>query len=119
MAAGHLAPDSSGDPRPPSATPQQQVDLCTDLLLIPLRQRGCPPGRDPLAHLTPAAPRADVPVLLRQARCDGHARGEIKKPYDFLVWVGPADGEQPAVNPAIADRDAAAFEAVCHLGWHA
>lgn len=71
----------------------------------------------PLAHLTPAEPRADVPVLVRQARCDGHARGEIKKPYAFLVWVGPSGGEQRAVNPPIADRDAAAFEAVCHLGW--
>jgi hypothetical protein len=76
------------------------------------------PSASPLAHLTPARPRADVPVLLRQARCDGHARGEIKKPYAFLVWLGPPGAEQRAVNPPIADRDAAAFEAVCHLGWH-
>ena len=76
------------------------------------------PSASPLAHLTPARPRADVPVLLRQARCDGHARGEIKKPYAFLVWLGPPGGEQRAVTPPIADRDAAAFEAVCFLGWH-
>jgi hypothetical protein len=77
------------------------------------------PSTSPLAHLTPASRRADIPVLLRQARCDGHARGEIKKPYAFLVWLGPPGGEQRAVNPPIADRDAAAFEAVCYLGWHA
>ena len=72
----------------------------------------------PLAHLTPASRTADIPVLLRQARCDGHARGEIKKPYAFLVWLGPPGGEQRAVNPPVADRDTAAFEAVCYLGWH-
>jgi hypothetical protein len=75
------------------------------------------PSASPLAHLTPAARRADIPVLLRQSRCDGHARGEVKKPYAFLVWMGPPGDEQRAVNPPVADRDAAAFEAVCHLGW--
>ncbi len=76
------------------------------------------PSASPLAHLTPAARRADIPVRLRQSRCDGHAVGEVKKPYAFLVWLGPPGGEQRAVNPPVADRDAAAFEAVCHLGWH-
>ena len=76
------------------------------------------PAATPLAHLTPSEPLARVPVLVRQARCDGHARGEIKKPYAFLVWVGRPGGEQHAVNPEIADADAAAFEAVCYLGWH-
>jgi hypothetical protein len=72
----------------------------------------------PLARLTPSRRHAQVPVLVRQARCDGHARGEIKKPYAFLVWIGPPGGEQLAVNPRISDADMAAFEAVCHLGWH-
>lgn len=76
------------------------------------------PSARPLAHLTPAEPSARVPVLLRQARCDGHARGEIKKPYAFLVWLGPPGGEQLAVTPPTADADAAAYEAVCYLGWH-
>jgi len=76
------------------------------------------PSASPLAHLTPDDRQVDIPVLLRQARCDGHARGEIKKPYAFLVWLGPPGGEQRAVNPPVGDRDAAAFEAVCHLGWH-
>lgn len=76
------------------------------------------PTAAPLAHLTPARPRAVVPVLLRQARCDAHARAEIKKPYAFLVWLGPPGGEQLAVNPPVSVADAAAFEAVCHLGWH-
>ncbi len=76
------------------------------------------PDTQPLARLTPARRTVRVPVLLRQARCDGHARGEIKKPYAFLVWVGPPGGAQEALNPSIADADAAAFESVCNLGWH-
>lgn len=76
------------------------------------------PGAQPLAHLTPARPRASVPVLVRQSRCDAHAIGEVKKPYEFLVWLGPPGGEQTAVIPQITDTDKAALEAVCHLGWH-
>lgn len=43
----------------------------------------------PLARLDAAHPAASLPVVLTQARCTGHAKGEIKKPYLFLVWLGP------------------------------
>jgi hypothetical protein len=72
-------------------------------------------GSGPLAHLTPARPSASVPVLMRQARCDGHARGEVKKPYQFFIWVGPPGTEGYAIGPAVGDADKAALRAVCPL----
>lgn len=75
------------------------------------------PVRDPLARLTPDRRTVRLPVRLRAARCDAHTRGEIKKPYAFLVWVGRPGTTPYAVNPQVSDRDAAAFEAVCTLGW--
>ena len=73
------------------------------------------PAPSPLAHLTPERSQAAVPVVVSQARCDGHARGETKQPYAFLVWVGPPGGAQTAVTPAVSDADRAAFRAVCPL----
>ena len=65
-------------------------------------------GGGALAALTPARPRASVPVTVSVASCSGHARGETKKPYAFLVWLGPPGGEQLAVEPrcrrAVAGR---------------
>jgi hypothetical protein len=69
----------------------------------------------PLARLTPARPSATVPVLMRQARCDGHARGEVKKPYQFFVWVGPPGTGGYAIGPTVSDADKAALRAVCPL----
>ena len=61
-------------------------------------------GGGALASLTPARPRASVPVTVSVASCSGHARGETKKPYAFLVWLGPPGGEQLAVTPASTRR---------------
>jgi hypothetical protein len=47
------------------------------------------------------------------ARCDGHARGEVKQPYAFLVWLARPGGPQQAVTPTVTDADKAAFRAVC------
>jgi hypothetical protein len=80
-----------------------------------------PPGRaahPPLAHLTAERPTAAIPVRLTQARCTGHARGEVKKPYEFLVWLAPPGGEELAVTPPVTDPARVAFERVCHLGVH-
>jgi hypothetical protein len=68
---------------------------------------------DVLAHLTPAAPVARVPVVVSLARCDGHARGEVKQPYAFLVWLARPGGPQQAVTPMVTDADKVAFRAVC------
>jgi hypothetical protein len=73
------------------------------------------PVEGPLARLTPARREASVPVTVSVSRCDGHARGETKKPYEFLVWVAPPGGAEVAVTPAVDDSARAAFQAVCPL----
>jgi hypothetical protein len=76
---------------------------------------GLEPGdpAQPLASLTAASPKASIPVIAFAARCDGHTIGEIKKPYEFLVWVG-APGEEPvAVTPEVTDTTKKALRRVC------
>ena len=72
-----------------------------------------PDAPAPLALLTPERPAASVPVRVRLARCDGHARGEVKKPFEFRVWLGPPGGEQRAISPQVRAADIEAFRAVC------
>lgn len=80
--------------------------------LVPDDSAGTAP--DPLASLTPGAPDARVPVMAYAARCDGHTKGEIKKPYDFLVWVGPPGDDEPvAVTPEVGDATKLALRQVC------
>lgn len=67
----------------------------------------------PLASISPQQPVARVPVVAYAARCDPHTIGEIKKPYEFLVWVSGADGEELALTPEVTDRDRAALQQVC------
>ena len=67
------------------------------------------------AALTPEHRTASVPITVSLSRCDGHARGETKKPYAFLVWLAPPGGEETAVNPVVDDAARAAFQAVCPL----
>jgi hypothetical protein len=77
--------------------------------LVPRR-----PGQ-PLAHLTAARPRASIPIEVSQSRCDGHARGETKQPYAFLVWLAPPGGAEKAITPQVTDDDRAALRSVCPL----
>jgi hypothetical protein len=80
-----------------------------------------PPGlaaSPPLARVTPEQPTASIPVRVARARCTGHARGETKKPYEFLVWLAPPGGEELAVTPPVTDAAKVAFERICHLGVH-
>ena len=80
--------------------------------LVPDESAGAAP--DPLASLTPDSPDARVPVMAYAARCDGHTKGEIKKPFEFLVWVGPPDDEEPvAVTPEVGDATKLALRQVC------
>jgi hypothetical protein len=80
--------------------------------LLPDESAGRAP--DPLASLTPDAPDARVPVIAYAARCDGHVKGEIKKPYEFLVWVGPPGDDEPvAVTPEVGDPTKLALRKVC------
>jgi len=47
------------------------------------------------------------------ARCDGHTIGEIKKPYEFLVWVGAPGGTPVAVTPQVDVPTKDALREVC------
>lgn len=71
------------------------------------------PAQDPLAALTPSAPGTSIPVVAFAARCDGHTIGEIKKPYEFLVWVGAPGREPIAVTPEVDDPTKEALREVC------
>ena len=80
--------------------------------LLPDESAGAAP--EPLASLTPDAPDARVPVIAYAARCDGHVKGEIKKPFEFLVWVGPPGEDEPvAVTPEVGDATKLALRQVC------
>jgi hypothetical protein len=80
--------------------------------LVPDESAGTTP--DPLASLTPGSPDARIPVMAYAARCDGHTKGEIKKPFDFLVWVGPPGDDDPvAVTPEVGDATKLALRQVC------
>ena len=67
----------------------------------------------PLAALTPSHPEASIPVEFFASRCDGHVKGEIKKPYEFLVWVAEPGIEPIAVTPAIDQGTKDALQQVC------
>ena len=98
----------------PRDVTQLRGTVIFDLLPDPPERAATPP----IAHLTPQQPAASIPVRLTRARCTGHARGEVKKPYEFLVWLAPPGGEELAVTPPVSDAAKVAFERVCHLGVH-
>jgi hypothetical protein len=68
---------------------------------------------EPLATLTTDRPVADIPVIAYASRCDGHTIGEIKKPYEFLVWVGEPGAEPLAVTPQVGQATKDALRQVC------
>jgi hypothetical protein len=67
----------------------------------------------PLASLDAAHPTASLPVVLSLARCSGHAKGEIKKPYLFLVWLGPPGTDGQAVELPVNTADKTRLRAIC------
>jgi hypothetical protein len=71
------------------------------------------PVRSPLAVLTSQRRDASIPVTAYAARCDGHTIGEIKKPYEFLVWVAVPGEEPVAVTPAVGQPTKDALRLAC------
>jgi hypothetical protein len=67
----------------------------------------------PYARLDQQHPAASVPVVLSQARCTGHAKGEVKKPYEFLVWLGDPGTGGTAVVLALTAAEKQRLRAVC------
>jgi hypothetical protein len=74
-----------------------------------------PGSPTPLAHLDAAHPSASVPVVVTQARCTGHAKGETKQPYLFLVWLGDPGTAGIAVEVPVSATDKTRLRAVCSL----
>lgn len=73
----------------------------------------------PLATVTAAAAHAEVPFMTNPQRCDLHAFAEIKKPYEFPVWVS-LDGAEPLTTTVpVDDDDRAALDKmlrrICHV----
>jgi len=58
----------------------------------------------PLADVTAAAPHAEVSFVAQPQRCDLHAFAEIKKPFEFPVWVS-LDGAKPLTTTVPVDDD--------------
>jgi hypothetical protein len=71
------------------------------------------PSQGPLARLTPEHPAASIPVRVELYECTGHAKGETKKPFEFLVWLAAPGGQEHAISPRVTERDIGAFREVC------
>lgn len=71
------------------------------------------PVADPLAQLTPEQPTASIPVRAYAARCDAHVIGEIKKPYEFLVWIASPGEEEVPITPAVGQATKDALRLAC------
>jgi hypothetical protein len=93
----------------------RDVTQVAGTVIYALRAGPRPAADGVLASLTARDPHASVPVTVSVSRCDGHARGETKKPYEFLVWLAPPGGEELAVVPLVSAADRAAFQRVCPL----
>jgi hypothetical protein len=96
-------------------SPPRDLTQVSGSVLYGLAPDGAAPGgaASPLAALDPAHPHASVPVVLTQARCTGHAKGEIKQPYLFLVWVGDPGTAGTAVELPVTPEEKARLRAVC------
>lgn len=70
-------------------------------------------GTPPYARLDGSHPTASIPVVVSQARCTGHAKGETKQPYNFLVWLGDPGTDGIAVVLPVSDADKVRLRAVC------
>jgi hypothetical protein len=67
----------------------------------------------PYASLDAAHPTASIPVVVSQATCTGHAKGETKQPYRFLVWLGPPGSDGQAVELPVTAAERVRLRAVC------
>ncbi|MFI5838184.1 hypothetical protein ACIA8K_00495 [Catenuloplanes sp. NPDC051500] len=53
----------------------------------------------PYGTLAPGQATVDIPIVIDTFRCDPHAVGEVKKPYEFPAWL--AVGDAPTVYTLI------------------
>jgi hypothetical protein len=95
--------------------PRDVTQMAGSVIFDLLPEKANRPAGETLGRVTPAHPADSVPVIIRRSRCDGHARGETKKPYVFLVWVGPPGTDGLAMSIVVSAADQDAFDAVCPL----
>jgi hypothetical protein len=69
----------------------------------------------PYARLDTARPSATVPVVFRAARCTGHAKGETKQPYRFLMWLGDPGTEGLPLELPVRASDKEHLRVLCAL----
>jgi sugar (pentulose or hexulose) kinase len=77
------------------------------------------PGALP-STLASGQPHLEIPVVVRSTRCTGHVIGEVKKPYDFGVWLSldGADDQWTKVqtSPEVQATLRAYLAQACGLG---
>jgi hypothetical protein len=95
-----------------AGSPSRDLTQVTGSVLYGLAPDGASPPA-PLATLDAAHPHASVPVVVTQARCTGHAKGETKQPYLFLVWLGDPGTAGTAVQVPVTPDVQARLRAVC------
>ncbi len=93
----------------------RDVTQVAGTVIFDLAPDGAARSAHPLARLTSGHPRVAIPIVLRTARCTGHAIGETKKPYAFLVWLAAPGGPEQAVTLPVSAADKAALQALCRL----
>ncbi len=93
----------------PGPSPRWRARSCTACASTPR------PARWPTRWRcsAPTGRRREIPVEAYAARCDPHTIGEIKKPYEFLVWVGAPGEEAFAVTPEVGQATKDALRLAC------
>lgn len=66
-----------------------------------------------LAKLTPDHRHASIPVIGYASRCDPHVKAEIKKPYEFLVFISGPGRQDVAITPDINEQTKKALRLAC------
>lgn len=90
--------------------PAREVLDLAGAILYGLRADGV---RPPYAGIGPQRRQARIPVEVYAARCDKHTIGEIKKPYEFLVWLTRPGGDPVAITPVTGEPTKRRLRSVC------
>jgi hypothetical protein len=93
----------------PSAAPRDVTQLAGTVIFNLVAESAA----RPLARLDATHASAAIPVVVSQATCTGHAKGETKQPYRFLVWLGGPGTDGTAVELPVTESDKTRLGAVC------
>ncbi len=79
--------------------------------------RPVPEGVDPLLVLEPGADRAELPIALTVARCDGHSLSESKRSFVFELWVRLGDAPERYVTLPLEEAAHEPWRDLTGVGW--